>query len=145
MIFYDAVVIDCGSGKHHSCPLRSVCPLDCSPETKIRFSLLCLFLQKLRPLHFVVLSPSHACPPNITLNATNSPQHLCATVITTWTQCCTFKPFRNILKSLESFLKGQEQWAAVAIPYFDYLLPDFCSHKHDNCQASCHKLHFHSY
>lgn len=75
-----------GFAEHRSCPLRSVCPLDRSPAgAKISLGLLCLFEQKLWPLHFVVFSrapvfslvPLNRTPPRTPLPHLS----LCAVVI----------------------------------------------------------------
>lgn len=118
-----------GFAEHRSCPLRSVCPLDRSPAgAKISLGLLCLFEQKLWPLHFVVFSrapvfslvPLNRTPPP---NTTTSSLSVCR--CNTWpTKTHTFLYFHlqdGEKKRPWKFLRDIKNWLIFFIFYFYFL------------------------
>lgn len=118
-----------GFAEHRSCPLRSVCPLDRSPAgAKISLGLLCLFEQKLWPLHFVVFSraPVFSLVP---LNRTPTPPRTTSSLsmcrCNKWpTKTHTFLYFHlqdGGKKRPWKFLRDIKNWLIFFIFYFYFL------------------------
>lgn len=131
-----------GFAEHRSCPLRSVCPLDRSPAgAKISLGLLCLFEQKLWPLHFVVFSrapvfslvPLNRTPPPP--NTTTSSLSVCR--CNKWpTKTHTFLYFHlqdGGKKRPWKFLRGINNW----LIYFYFL---FLFSQSQTLQSKCCNL-----